>query len=67
MDGVYRRADMNADDAAATGLVAAWPPFGIRIQTDRLTLRLPAEHEIPAFIELGRAGIHPPDVPIEDD
>jgi RimJ/RimL family protein N-acetyltransferase len=52
---------MDAHDGDTSGLLAAWPPFGIRIRTERLTLRLPAEHEIPAFIELGRAGIHPSD------
>lgn len=37
-----------------------WPPFGLRIGTARLTLRLPTDDEIVALCAVGRAGIHAP-------
>jgi RimJ/RimL family protein N-acetyltransferase len=48
---------MNAD-VPVTALADAWPLFRLRIQSERLVLRLPADEELPAFIELARAGIH---------
>jgi RimJ/RimL family protein N-acetyltransferase len=47
-------------DAPVSDLVAAWPLFGLRIRSERLELRLPTDDEIPAFIDLAGAGIHPP-------
>ncbi len=52
---------MDADEPARTRLAAAWPPFGIRITTERLVLRLPTDDDILALIDLAQAGIHPPD------
>lgn len=52
---------MDADTASPSTLAAAWPLFGIRIRSERLVLRLPTEDELPALIDVARAGIHPPD------
>jgi RimJ/RimL family protein N-acetyltransferase len=37
-----------------------WPPYAIRLRTDRLELRLPDEDEIGEICRLAQAGIHPP-------
>jgi RimJ/RimL family protein N-acetyltransferase len=37
-----------------------WPLFDLRLLTGDLELRLPAEAELPAFMEVANAGIHPP-------
>ncbi len=37
-----------------------WPPYAIRLRTDRLELRLPDEDEIGELCRLAQAGIHPP-------
>jgi RimJ/RimL family protein N-acetyltransferase len=42
-------------------LADAWPTFALRIHTPRLTLRLPAEEELPALAEVAAAGVHRPD------
>jgi RimJ/RimL family protein N-acetyltransferase len=47
--------------AARTTLTDAWPIFGLRLRTERLELRTPTDAELPPLLELGRAGIHPPD------
>ena len=63
---------MSADDPARTGdppprwpapttLEDAWPLFGLRIRSARLVLRLSTETEVPALIDVAKAGIHPPD------
>lgn len=52
---------MHAGESAATSLEAAWPLFGLRIRSQRLVLRLPTDHDLPALLELARSGIHPPD------
>jgi RimJ/RimL family protein N-acetyltransferase len=38
-----------------------WPLFGLRLRTGGLELRLPTEAELPAFVTVADAGIHPPD------
>jgi RimJ/RimL family protein N-acetyltransferase len=38
-----------------------WPLFDLRIRSERLVLRLPAEAELVELAELARSGIHPPD------
>lgn len=38
-----------------------WPIFDLRLRTGDLELRLPAEAELPAFMAVANAGIHPPD------
>jgi RimJ/RimL family protein N-acetyltransferase len=38
-----------------------WPLFDLRLRTGDLVLRLPAEEELPAFMAVANAGIHPPD------
>jgi len=43
-----------------TSMTAAWPPFGLRIRTARLVLRLPADDDLIPLMELARAGIHEP-------
>ncbi len=53
-------ADASAGVPAPMTLERAWPLFGLRIRTERLLLRLPLDDEIPALIDLARAGIHPP-------
>jgi RimJ/RimL family protein N-acetyltransferase len=52
---------MNADVPRRTTLEAAWPIFGLRIQSERLVLRLPTDDDLPRLIDVARAGIHPPD------
>ena len=52
---------MNADQPPPTTLEAAWPLFGLRIQSDQLELRLPTDVELLELLVLARAGIHPPD------
>ncbi len=42
-------------------LTDAWPTFALRIRTPRLTLRLPAEDELPALAEVAAQGLHQPD------
>ena len=63
---------MSADEPLTTTLASAWPPFGLRIRSERLLLRLPTDADITALIDVARAGIHPPDempflVPWTDD
>jgi RimJ/RimL family protein N-acetyltransferase len=38
-----------------------WPLYDLRLRTVDLELRLPAEDELPAFMAVADAGIHPPD------
>jgi RimJ/RimL family protein N-acetyltransferase len=57
MDGVYRRAPMDA----RMPLEDAWPIFALRIRTERLVLRLPDDHDLAALCGVARAGIHEPD------
>ncbi len=38
-----------------------WSLFDLRVRTGDLELRLPAEEELPAFMAVANAGIHPPD------
>lgn len=38
-----------------------WPLFDLRIRSERLVLRLPAEVELVELAALARSGIHPPD------
>ena len=52
---------MSAHEPTRTTLVEAWPPFGLRIRSERLVLRLPTDDDLLALIDLARAGIHPPD------
>ena len=52
---------MSADEPLPTTLASAWPPFGLRIRSERLVLRLPTDADITALIDVARAGIHPPD------
>ena len=40
----------------------SWPPYGIRIRTPRLEMRVIQEHDLPEVIDLVKAGIHDPDV-----
>jgi len=61
MTGVYRRPPMDADTPEPTTLESAWPVFGLRIRSEHLVLRLPTDDDMPAFIDLAKAGIHPPD------
>jgi RimJ/RimL family protein N-acetyltransferase len=42
-------------------LADAWPTFALRIRTPRLTLRLPAEEELPALAMVAAGGVHGPD------
>ena len=51
---------MSAAEPGPTRLAEAWPPFGLRIRSERLVLRLPLDAELPALIDVARAGIHPP-------
>jgi RimJ/RimL family protein N-acetyltransferase len=41
------------------GIETAWPLFGLRIRSERLTLRLPKEADLVELIELAKTGIHP--------
>ena len=52
---------MDADARDPTTLETAWPLFGLRLRSENLVLRLPRDEDMPAFIDLARAGIHPPD------
>ncbi len=52
---------MDADTHVPTTLETAWPLFGLRIRSEHLVLRLPTDEDLPAFVDLGKAGIHPPD------
>ena len=52
---------MDADAPDPTTLESAWPLFGLRIRSEHLLLRLPTDDDLPAFIDLAKAGIHPPD------
>jgi RimJ/RimL family protein N-acetyltransferase len=52
---------MDADAPEPTTLESAWPVFGLRIRSEHLLLRLPTDADMPAFIDLAKAGIHPPD------
>jgi len=52
---------MDADAPDPTTLESAWPVFGLRIRTEHLVLRIPRDEDMPAFIDLAKAGIHPPD------
>lgn len=61
MGGVYRRPPMDADTHEPTTLETAWPLFGLRLRSENLVLRLPRDEDMPAFIDLAKAGIHPPD------
>lgn len=38
-----------------------WPLYGLRVRVDELELRLPTEAELPAFVAVADAGIHPRD------
>jgi RimJ/RimL family protein N-acetyltransferase len=52
---------MDAETRDPTTLETAWPLFGLRLRSERLVLRLPTDDDLPAFIDLAKAGIHPPD------
>src|SRR5687768_8720474 len=52
---------MDADARDPTTLETAWPLFGLRLRSQNLLLRLPRDEDLPAFIDLAKAGIHPPD------
>ena len=52
---------MDADTRAPTTLEGAWPLFGLRLRSEHLVLRLPLDDDLPALIDLAKAGIHPPD------
>jgi RimJ/RimL family protein N-acetyltransferase len=58
MGGVYRRAPMTAD---AAPLDALWPLYALRLRSERLVLRLPADEDMIELVALAKAGIHPPD------
>jgi RimJ/RimL family protein N-acetyltransferase len=45
-------------DEDRSGLVAAWPLFGLVIRSERLELRLPTESELVKLLELAKTGIH---------
>ena len=51
---------MDAEAPSRTTLDAAWPLYALRIQSERLVLRLPTDAEILAMIDLAKAGIHGP-------
>jgi RimJ/RimL family protein N-acetyltransferase len=46
---------------ATTSLADHWPLFGLRIDTPRLSLRLPSGDELAALAQLAKTGIHPPE------
>ena len=52
---------MDADTREPTTLETAWPLFRLRLRSEHLVLRLPTDDDLPAFIDLALAGIHPPD------
>lgn len=39
-----------------------WPLFGLRLETERLELRLPTDEELAALVDAALDGVHPPDV-----
>lgn len=45
--------------AAPITLVDAWPPFGLRIRSERLVMRLPREDDLLPLMAVAKAGIHP--------
>ncbi|MEJ7695234.1 MAG: GNAT family protein [Candidatus Limnocylindrales bacterium] len=45
---------------AHTKLAAAWPPFALRVRTERLELWLPTDDDLLDLVDLARSGIHPP-------
>ena len=52
---------MDAETREPTTLETAWPLFGLRLRSEHLVLRLPADAELPGLMDLAKAGIHPPD------
>jgi RimJ/RimL family protein N-acetyltransferase len=52
---------MMSDATPRDELEAHWPPFGIRIETPRLTMRLGRDHDFAAVLALIDDGIHGPD------
>ena len=38
-----------------------WPLYGLRLRAGNLVLRMPTEAELPAFVAVADAGIHPPE------
>jgi RimJ/RimL family protein N-acetyltransferase len=52
---------MDADTREPTTLESAWPLYGLRLRSEQLVLRLPRDADLPAFIDLAKDGIHPPD------
>jgi RimJ/RimL family protein N-acetyltransferase len=42
-------------------LAELWPPFALRVVAGPLELRIAADDDIPALVELVRAGVHEPD------
>ncbi|HJW21363.1 MAG TPA: GNAT family protein [Candidatus Limnocylindrales bacterium] len=47
--------------ARAKTLHDIWPLYNLRLRTGELTLRVPTEAELPAFVAVADAGIHPPE------
>jgi RimJ/RimL family protein N-acetyltransferase len=43
------------------GLDALWPLFALRIRSERLVLRLPADDDLVRLVAVAKAGIHPRD------
>jgi RimJ/RimL family protein N-acetyltransferase len=41
-------------------LEAAWPLFGLRLQTEHLILRMPTDDDLGPLLQVATAGIHPP-------
>lgn len=52
---------MDADTREPTTLETAWPLYRLRLRSEHLVLRLPLDADLPAFIDLAKGGIHPPD------
>jgi RimJ/RimL family protein N-acetyltransferase len=48
-------------EEASAALVEAWPLFGLVVQTGRIELRLPREHELVELLAVAKAGVHDPD------
>jgi RimJ/RimL family protein N-acetyltransferase len=46
--------------AAPSDLRDLWPLYGLRVTTGDLELRYPLEAELPAFVDIIEAGLHPP-------
>ena len=44
-----------------TALASIWPPFGLRITAGSLELAPVTDDDIPALVDLARAGVHSPD------